>query len=178
MSTLTSVGVAAACCLTLASAARPAERQDGDAAVAAFLARLQGHWLGAGTILGQPAEVEMRWAPVLDGAFARLTWVSRIGPASTARRFEGHAYYGLRSPGTGRAVWVDSSGLTRPIVATVARTGDALVASWGTADTERGETTYHLESPDTVVVVDRVLRPDGTWREFGRTRLARAPAPR
>ncbi|MGE0816331.1 MAG: hypothetical protein AB7O28_02130 [Vicinamibacterales bacterium] len=170
-------GRAALCCLMLA-AATPAAGQGGDAAAVTVLDRLEGEWRGAGTILGQPAEVEMRWDRALDGAFARLTWVSRIGTGPAARRFEGHAYYGRTSAGPVRATWFDSSGLTRPIAARVPAEGDALVAAWGTADTEVGETTYRLESPSSVLVVDRVRRRDGEWREFGRTRLTRVPSPR
>ncbi len=59
---------------------------------------LTGRWEGTGTILGQPARVELEWAPVLGDRFARLTWVSQIGPAPKTQRFEGHAYYSRLRP--------------------------------------------------------------------------------
>lgn len=149
----------------------------GATSIAAVLSRLDGDWRGTGTILGQPARVEMRWTSALDGAFQHLTWVSLIGSDPTPRRFEGQAYYGRTPAGAGRAVWVDSSGLTRPIQVTLSDDGQALVAAWGTPETEVGETTYRLESPASVLVVDRVRRKDGTWREFGRSTLSRTLNP-
>jgi hypothetical protein len=131
---------------------------------------LTGRWEGSGTILGQASLVELEWMPVLDKRFARLTWVSHIGPAPNARRFEGHAYYEVIAGGY-RATWFDSSGMVRPIAAV--RDGQAVVARWGTPEIEQGETTYRLTSPTQLEVVDRVLGKDGTWREFGRSTLRR-----
>lgn len=131
-----------------------------------------GRWEGTGTILGQPAGVELTVERVLDGRFTRLLWVSHIGPAGKSQRFEGHAYYRAIGGGRYRATWFDSSGMVRPIDAT--STADALVGLWGTAQTEEGETTYRLASTNRLEVVDRVKGKDGTWREFGRSTLTRA----
>ena len=117
----------------------------------------------------------MQWTPVLDGGFLRLTWVSHIGSAPKTTRFEGHAYYRRTGAGSARATWFESSGQVRPIVVTAA--GDALVAAWGTPETEVGETTYRLESATRVLVVDRVRQKDGAWREFGRSTLSRTLPP-
>lgn len=141
---------------------------------------LTGRWEGTGTILGQPARVELEWAPVLGDRFARLTWVSQIGPAPKTQRFEGHAYYSrLRPEGQYRATWFDSSGMARPISAAIEGPPggypSALVAAWGTPETEQGETTYRRLSPDQLEVVDRVLGKSGAWREFGRSTLRRIP---
>ena len=136
-----------------------------------LVTQLQGRWEGTGMILGQASRVQMEWARVLDGRFMRLTFVSHIGPAPKTQRFEGHAYYQPGSAGRFRATWFDSGGLVRPIVATA--TASALVAAWGTADTEVGETTYRLTAPDRMEVVDRVRGKDGAWREFGRSTLSR-----
>lgn len=136
-----------------------------------LLTFLTGRWEGTGTILGQPARAELDWTPVLGGRFARLTWVSLIGTAPKVQRFEGHAYY---QPATvGRAMWFDSSGMVRPIMAAI--DGAALVAKWGTPETEQGETTYRRVSADELEVVDRVLGKTGEWREFGRSTLRRLP---
>jgi hypothetical protein len=137
-----------------------------------LLARLVGVWTGTGTVLGQPARVHMEWAPTLDGSFVRLMFVNDIGPADKARKFEGHAYYRLAEDGTSyRGTWMDNSGAIRPIEAR--RDGDALVARWGTPQTEEGETTYRFESSTHLEVVDRVKSRDGSWREFGRVALKR-----
>ena len=136
------------------------------------LAALEGRWEGTGTILGQPSRVEIEWSRTLEARFMKLTFVSHIGPS---RRFEGHAYYQPSSQGRFRATWFDSSGQVRPIAAT--GTEVALVAAWGTPDTEEGETTYRLTSPDRMDVVDRVKSKDGMWREFGRSTLSRTLQP-
>ena len=145
----------------------------------ALITFMTGRWEGAGSILGQPARVELEWAPVLGDRFARLTWVSHIGAAPKSQRFEGHAYY-QRTAGTMyRATWFDSSGMVRPITAAVHGPSggptSALVASWGTGDTEQGETTYRRVSDQELEVVDRVLGKNGEWREFGRSTLRRIP---
>lgn len=137
-----------------------------------LMSQLDGVWRGTGTILGQPSRVEMEWQPVLGGRFERLSFVSHIGPEPTAQRFEGHAYYhGTAETGRLRATWFDSSGLVRPIDAVA--TADTLVATWGTPETEVGETTYRLVAPNEMDVIDRVRGKNGVWREFGRSRLSR-----
>lgn len=166
-----------AAALLLAAIATPQPSAPSDrAAATAILERLAGAWTGSGTILGQPATVEMQWTPVLDGRFVRLTFASHIGPPPKTQHFEGHAYYEVRSDGRVRATWFDSSGLTRPIDATVAAA--SLVAVWGTPETEVGETTYQLVSDRALEVVDRVRGKDGTWRTFGRSSLSRTLPPR
>ena len=63
--------------------------------------------------------------------------------------------------------------MVRPITAEL--DGEAVVASWGTSETELGETTYRRLAPNRLEVVDRVLGKNGTWREFGRCTLTRLP---
>ncbi len=154
--------------LTAHGQARPAQTAPADGMVG----RLEGSWRGTGTILGQASRVEMEWARALAGRFTRLTFVSHIGPEPNSQRFEGHAYYQADGTGRWRATWFDSSGVVRPIAAT-SDAGSALVAAWGSAETEIGETTYRLLGPDRLEVVDRVRSKDGTWREFGRSSLSR-----
>ena len=64
--------------------------------------------------------------------------------------------------------------MVRPIARPTRRAG-AIVATWGTPETEQGETTYRRRGRDAVEVVDRVLGKNGEWREFGRTTLRRVP---
>lgn len=137
--------------------------------------RFAGRWAGTGTILGQPSRVELTVERTLDGRFTRLVWVSHIGPPPKTQRFEGHAYYSRPGWDSGyTATWFDSSGAVRPIRGG-ADGDDAVVALWGGADTEQGETTYRRVAPDAIEVVDRVLGKNGQWREFGRSTLRRVP---
>ncbi len=125
--------------------------------------QLAGRWAGEGTVLNQPAKVQLSWEWTLDRQFLRLTFVNQMG---TVRRFEGHAYYRATSDGRYRGTWFDNSGMVRPIEAR--RDGTALVATWGTAETEIGETTYRLMPDGSMEVIDRVQQKDGQWRNFGR----------
>ena len=132
-----------------------------------LLSRLQGRWQGGGTVLETSAVVTLSWEWTLDGQFLRLNFTNQMGP----RRFEGHAYYRAVGKGQYRGTWFDNSGMIRPIDAK--QSDDALVANWGTADTERGETTYRLLPSGELEIVDRVLSRDGTWRVFGRVTATR-----
>jgi hypothetical protein len=105
----------------------------------------------------------------LDRQFLRLTFANQMG----SRRFEGHAYYRPLGGGRYRGTWFDNAGMIRPIEAH--QDGDGLVAAWGTADTERGETTYRLLSNGEMEIVDRVLSREGQWRQFGRVTVKRLP---
>lgn len=141
------------------------------AAPDANLARLAGVWQGAGTVLNQPARIEMAWTPTLDGRFMKLTFVNHMGRAEPRQRFEGHAYYRTAGDDRYRGTWFDSSGAVRPIDARWQ--ADALVSTWGTPDTEEGETTYRLLDASTMEIVDRVKGKNGGWREFGRSTVSR-----
>jgi hypothetical protein len=105
----------------------------------------------------------MSWAWELDGQFVRLTFRNEM----PNRTFEGHAYYRPTADSGYRGMWFDNAGMLRPL--TARRDGDALVAQWGTPQTEEGETTYRLMSDTRMDIIDRVKSKDGTWREFGRS---------
>jgi hypothetical protein len=152
--------VVIACVLVAGQA--PAQRADDP-----FLARLIGSWSGEGTVLNRPAKIQMEWAWALERQFIRLTFSNEMGAAPKLQMFEGHAYYRAIGDGRYRGTWFDSSGAVRPIEARL--DGDALVAEWGTAATEVGETTYRLKGPTVLEVVDRVRQKDGTWRVFGQS---------
>ena len=137
----------------------------GQSAPDPLLSRLAGAWSGSGTVLGQPAKIEMTWSWELGGQFLRLTFRNEM-PKSV---FEGHAYYRATADGRYRGMWFDNAGMFRPLDAR--RDGDALVAKWGTPETEEGETTYRLLPDGKMDVVDRVKGKDGTWRQFGQSGL-------
>ena len=129
-----------------------------------LFARFEGSWNGTGTVLNQPSKISLTWTWELSGQFLRLVFRNEM-PKTT---FNGHAYY--RPSGGGyRGMWFDNAGMFRPLDAR--RDGDALVSKWGTADTEEGETTYRLVSDSEMEIVDRVKSKDGTWREFGRSKV-------
>ncbi len=130
-----------------------------------LLARLAGQWSGTGTVLNQPSKISMTWSWELGGQFLKLTFRNEM-PKTT---FEGHAYYRPSGNGRYRGMWVDNSGMFRPLDA--AHDGDALVSKWGTPETEEGETTYRLLPDGRMEVTDRVKGKDGTWRVFGQSGL-------
>lgn len=139
------------------------------AAPDSLLGRLAGKWSGTGTVLNQPAKIEMEWSWELDGRFLKLTFRNEMGTAPKVTLFEGHAYYRTTSEGVYRGMWFDNSGMFRPLDAK--RDGDALVAKWGTPDTEEGETTYRLLPNGSMEVIDRVKGKGGAWRNFGQSGL-------
>lgn len=134
-----------------------------------LLSQLAGKWSGCGTVLDQPAQIEMEWSWELSGQFLKLTFTNVMGSAPKTNTFAGHAYYRALGDGRYRGMWFDNSGMFRPLDAR--RDGDALVSQWGTADTEQGETTYRLLPGGTMEVIDRVKSKDGTWRTFGQSGL-------
>jgi hypothetical protein len=136
-----------------------------------LLSRLAGNWSGTGTVLNRPSTISMSWSWELGGRFMRLTFRNEMGTAPKISVFEGHAYYRPTADGQYRGMWFDNAGLLRPLDAR--REGDALVSKWGTPETEEGETTYRLVSESEMEIVDRVKSKDGTWREFGRSRVKR-----
>jgi hypothetical protein len=136
-----------------------------------LLSRLAGNWAGTGTVLNQPAKIEMEWAWQLNGQFLKLSFKNQMGTAPKTTAFEGHAYYRAGADGRYRGMWFDNAGMFRPLDAR--RDGDALVSQWGTPETEQGETTYRLLPGGQMEVIDRIKGKDGTWREFGRSKLTR-----
>lgn len=136
-----------------------------------LLTRLAGKWSGTGTVLNQPSRIEMAWNWELGGQFLRLTFRNEMGVAPKINVFEGHAYYRPVGAGRYRGMWFDNSGMLRPVEAT--GDGEALVSTWGTPDTEEGETTYRLHADGTMEVIDRVKGKDGAWSEFGRASYTR-----
>jgi hypothetical protein len=132
-----------------------------------LLSRLAGQWAGTGTVLNQPAKIEMAWTWELGGQFLKLSFKNEMPKAV----FEGHAYYRAVGEGRYRGMWFDNSGMFRPLEAL--RDGDALVSRWGTPDTEEGETTYRLLAGGKMDVVDRVKSKDGAWRTFGQSELVK-----
>lgn len=170
------VFAAAAAVILLTLAADPSGRPLAqEPAAAAPLERWLGEWQGTGTTSGAPARLTLKWERALGGRFVRLTLLNEIGADSPPQRFEGLALYW---PGavTGRmnGRWFDSQGVVHLLDA--ALDANALIAEWGDGTTPRGRSTYRLLDADAMEVIDEIRRKDGTWREFGRFRLERAPS--
>ena len=138
---------------------------------AAFLGRLAGAWQGTGEVRQMAADMRMRWEPVLDGEFHRLSMENRMtGQDGQSWHFKADAYYRVRKDGTIAGTWFDSRGISLPLRGHVE--GDAMTIDWGTPDIERGRSTYRLTA-DALEVTDEVYTKDGTLAVFGRTRLTR-----
>ncbi|MEZ5288617.1 MAG: hypothetical protein R2712_28180 [Vicinamibacterales bacterium] len=133
------------------------------------LAGLTGRWEGDGMVLGQPSRLVLDWSWTLDGQFLALDFRNDMGAGADQRRFEARAFYRPTDGGGYRGTWVDNTGAIRPIEGR--NDGGALVARWGTPDTEVGETTYRVLDDGRLEVVDRVRQADGRWRTFGRSVL-------
>lgn len=101
-----------------------------------LLSQLDGKWTGTGTVLNQPANIEMEWTWELGGQFLKLSFTSAIGAPPKVNTFQGHAYYRAVAEGRYRGMWFDNTGMFRPLDAR--RDGRALVSEWGTPDTEQG----------------------------------------
>jgi hypothetical protein len=120
-------------------AAAPAGAQDARA-----LNWMVGEWRGSGTMFGAPSEATLSVRPVPGGRFLELNY--------RAGRFEGRAMYRSAGESRWRATWFDNRGMTFPIEAVAA--GRTLTADWGSADTERGRTTYRLLPDGRLEVTD------------------------
>lgn len=143
----------------------PVQGQDGGGGV---FDRLEGRWVGRGTLMGRPAVFEMRWEAV--GGFVRLSFSNGfVGDGGeTHPLLSAEATYRAQSDGA-VGVWVD----TRPqrIRLTATLSDSSVVTDW-VADAEAGRTEYIVVGADDVVVRDFV-RVDGELRAFGEARYRR-----
>jgi hypothetical protein len=140
-------------------------------ASSALLERLHGEWHGTGEVRRMAADMRMHWEPVLDGQFHRLSMQNRMtGTDGRDWNFEATGYYRLGEDGAIAGTWFDSRGITLPLAGRVE--DDALIIDWGTAEIERGRSTYRLAG-DALEVTDEVYGKDGNLAVFGRTRLTR-----
>lgn len=136
------------------------------------LERLDGVWQGEGKTLGMNAHMRMHWEWVLGKKFLRLSLLNEMTPPSGPTQiFEGQAYYRSLGEAKFEATWFDSRGLTFPIKA--AADGNALIAFWGSAETEQGKSTYRILEPNKLEVIDEVRQKDGSFKPFGRFILQR-----
>ena len=133
--------------------------------------KLIGSWAGEGKAFGQPSRPEMKWESALNGQFIKLSYRTVIKTSKGDEVFEGHAYYKSLGAGKYRGNWFDSQGSSHPINAVFEE--NALVANWGTQQTELGKTVYRLTSPSEMELIDSIQKKDGSWQEFSRAKLKR-----
>jgi hypothetical protein len=139
-----------------------------------FFAAIAGEWQGSGETLGMASTQQARWEPALDAAFFRFVFDNRmIASDGRESRFRAEAFYRVGGDGAVTGTWLDSRGMTLPLTGMLDDSG-ALTIDWGSAETERGRSTYRLLD-GSLEVTDEVMNPDGGWRVFGRTILKRRP---
>lgn len=127
------------------------------------LAAWYGSWTGTGEAFGRPATATLEIGPAPGGGAMRLAYSLSINGAPSAA-YAAAAIYRVDGGGRLRGSWTDSHGRTRPVAGRVTPSG--WTANWGSADAEIGRSTYRLETPDRLVVIDSVLQDDGGWRGF------------
>ncbi len=133
------------------------------------LAAFDGLWRGSGTILNRPVIMEQRWAPALGGSFRELTMRHLSAKDTVTVGFEGRGFYRL-SGATMQGSWLDARGLIFPVTGNCE--AGVLTSDWGGPESrERGRTVYRLLSVTELEVIDSVSMPDGSRREFGRSKL-------
>ena len=131
-----------------------------------------GRCQGTGEVSGMDATLALTFAPALEGKAHRLSFSNRMRAADGREwSFAAEAIYLCHGAPPCRGHWYDTRGMVLPLAATPQ--ADALAVEWGDAATERGRTTYRLET-DTLHITDEVLGKDGQWKVFGRSRLRRS----
>jgi hypothetical protein len=146
--------------------------------VASAFERLEGEWVGSGTLLGRAAAFEMRWERDASG-FVRLSfsnaWVTEDGgvtPVLSAR-----ATY-LVDGAAAVGVWIDDRPQQIRLDAVVS---DSSVITHWVAPSEEGRTEYVVHSPDSVTVRDFVRADDGerlfAEASYRRATPSSAPSP-
>jgi len=158
-------------CLLLAALVSGLAFADAPAAQAIF-GRLAGEWRGTGDVSGMTGDMRMRWEPVLDGQFHRLTFENQLkGAGGEFWPFKAQAFYRVAKDGSVTGQWFDSRGLNLPLAGRAE--ADTLTIDWGDESSpERGRSTYRLVT-GALEVTDEVYGKDGTLAVFGRTRLTR-----
>jgi hypothetical protein len=137
-----------------------------------LLNRLSGAWKAQGQAFGLEAKFHMQWAWVLQNRFIQLSYkIEMRGKDGQSRIFEGTAFYKPAANGKYEGMWFDSQRAIHPIQATA--DSSALIALWGTPETEQGKSIYRLLDDNRIEVVDAVRAKDSTWKEFSRNTFTR-----
>ena len=152
----------------LLAIAAPAAAEDPAASLAAW----HGTWTGEGTAFGKAATATLVIKGAPDGSATALAYRLAV-PGLPPIDYAAEAIYRVDAKGRVRGSWTDNTGLTRPIGGRVS--GSDWHNLWGSADVEIGRSTYALEAPDRMIVIDSVLKDDGSWHVFATLRFQRTP---
>lgn len=128
---------------------------------------LIGSWSGEGSFMGRPSSATLAARMAIGGKFLEIEWrVETKGDKPI--HYEGRGLY-RPGPNGWDGHWLDSSATIRPLTATME--ASAFTVQWGTAETERGVSSYSLAG-DVLTVEDNVLSAQGP-RTFATHRLKR-----
>lgn len=116
---------------------------------------LIGEWVGEGRFMGGPSKAELDARLAVDERFLEILW--RVAAGGSRVPYEGRGLYRLTKTGWD-GYWFDNSNAIRPLTATAEP--NAFRVAWGTAETERGTSSYTLTG-DTLTVADIVLTAQG-----------------
>lgn len=163
------------------------ERVDGPAAITTGPARteaqtnpwdaLVGDWRGTGQVNGMAAKLHLQFKTTLDGRGRRLSFENQMTAADgKVWRFLAEALYLCDLDGHCRGQWQDSRGMLLPLQ--THSEPDRVIVNWGDDSSERGRTTYRIEPDGALHITDEVLKPDGVWVPFGRSRAERKASSR
>lgn len=155
--------------------AAPGRAAQDEVPVARVFERLEGCWLGSGTLFERPASFEMEWRLVWDRRIGILRFGNAFVAADGGRTgvLEAVGYYRTGGDAGGRGTWIDSRG---EILALRFTAGDSALTVLWEADSESGRTEYLLRAEERLDVLDHVRVPDG-WRRFGRATYRRSECP-
>lgn len=140
---------------------------------------LAGRWAGSGQVSGMAANIELEFRTALDGRGHHLAFYNRMQAADgKAWPFRAEAFYLCENSGPCHGHWYDTRGMTLPLKTT--SHDDHLLVEWGDDSTERGRTTYRIDTDGKLQITDEVRSKEGAWSVFGNTvatRAGTAPSP-
>lgn len=133
---------------------------------------LAGQWQGVGNAFGGQAQISMNWDPAIENQFMRISYRLDISTWDGHKRvFQAAGFYRPTTENRYQGTWVDTTGAIHPINAVAEK--DALIANWGTPDTQEGMTRYEFIDTDTIEITDSVKNKEGKWIQFSKNTVKR-----
>lgn len=127
-----------------------------------------GQWTGEGTLFGNPAKFQLRFAPDLNGKFLHLIFRNEYTVNEKSYSMDAKAYYAIAADSL-HGYWFDSRGIQLPVIVRVS--DQTLTSFWGSPETERGKTEYRL-TEEVLLTTDYVMR-NGEYAKFGGAKYTR-----
>ena len=128
-----------------------------------FWSLIEGEWKGTGNLFGASASFEMSWSNELNANFVKLEFKNSFERSGQTYEMTALAMYKVSGESIS-GTWFDSRGQVLPLKSELI--GDVLTTYWGDEKTEKGKTTYSLESMEMIVVQDFVMK-EGEYQLFG-----------